>query len=187
MTISTSSLEGQTLMQLSHKIVLNSQDKNGKTALFFSLVFDFKEKKKMMWQHRVSAHHTVHFLTFKIESRGAIVDEAPKAKVDSFSCFLMIRIFFSLQSTSLSILEQELVHSAAFFPLFYPDIFSSRNHIWSGSKVVRAYNRILIIFHHDIIVSNPHPFSTSTISIYKKWKKRLAINIFDLSLTLQPV
>ena len=87
MTISTSSLEGQSLMQLSHKIVLNSQDKNGKTALFFSLVFDFKEKKKMMWQHRVSAHHTVHFLTFKIESRGAIVDEAPKAKIDSFAVF----------------------------------------------------------------------------------------------------
>ena len=62
---------------------------------------------------------------FNIESRGAIVDEAPKAKVDSFSCFLMIRIFFSLQSTSLSILEQELVHSAAFFSTFHPDIVSS--------------------------------------------------------------
>ena len=62
---------------------------------------------------------------FDIESRGAIVDEAPKAKVDSFSCFLMIRIFFSLQSTSLSILEQELVHSAAFFSTFHPDVFSS--------------------------------------------------------------
>ena len=62
---------------------------------------------------------------FDLESRGAIVDEAPKAKVDSFSCFLMIRIFFSLQSTSLSILEQELVHSATFFPLFIRTFFSS--------------------------------------------------------------
>ena len=29
----------------------------------------------------------MHFLTFKIESRGAIVDEAPKAKIDSFAVF----------------------------------------------------------------------------------------------------
>ena len=62
---------------------------------------------------------------FNIESRGAIVDEAPKAKVDSFSCFLMIRIFFSLQSTSLSILEQELAHSATFFLLFIRTFFLS--------------------------------------------------------------
>ena len=52
-----------------------------KYEMFFSLGFDFKEKK-IMWQHGISVHPTVHFLT---DSRGAILDETPK--VDSFAAF----------------------------------------------------------------------------------------------------
>jgi hypothetical protein len=96
-----------------------------KCETFFSPVIHFKEKKNDVTAWNISSSYCAFLDFFNIESRGAIVDEAPKAKVDSFSCFLMIRIFFSLQSTSLSILEQELVHSAAFFSTFHPDIVSS--------------------------------------------------------------
>ena len=93
--------------------------------MYFSVGYYIKEKKNDVTAWNFSSSYCAFLDFFNIESRGAIVDEAPKAKVDSFSCFLMIRIFFSLQSTSLSILEQELVHSAAFFSIFHPDIYSS--------------------------------------------------------------
>ena len=90
--------------------------------MIFQSFFNFKQTKNFTILN-FSSSYCAFLDFFDIESRGAIVDEAPKAKVDSFSCFLMIRIFFSLQSTSLSILEQELVHSAAFFPLFIRTLF----------------------------------------------------------------
>ena len=93
---------------------------------FSVLFFLFQKEKNNMTAWNFSSSYCAFLDFFNIESRGAIVDEASKAKVDSFSCFLMIRIFFSLQSTSLSILEQELLHSAAFFSTFHPDIFYSK-------------------------------------------------------------
>ena len=111
------------LMELSHKSMLKDSLVDWNVKMLFSLIFDFKEKKNDVTAWNFSLSYCAFLDFFDIESRGAIVDEAPKAKVDSFSCFLMIRIFFSLQSTSLSILEQELVHSAAFFPLFVRTFF----------------------------------------------------------------
>ena len=62
---------------------LLSRDKN---EMYFSLVFYFKEKNDVtVWNFSSSYCAFLDF--FNIESRGAIVDEAPKAKVDSFAAF----------------------------------------------------------------------------------------------------